>query len=90
MWQRISMDGCEWEVCAIPRPDGQTDEEAAQREVLEFRPLDGMRRPRQLAVPEGSLARMDERMLQSAYVKSRPVGGDHYGRPGKRMTDGKE
>ena len=73
----------------ITRPDGAADADAAEREVLEFRALDGLRRPRQLAVPEGTFAQMDEAKLQAAYRKSRPAGGDHYGRPGKHMADGK-
>jgi hypothetical protein len=89
MWLRLSADGCDWEVRAITRPDGAEDVDAAERTELEHLALDGLRRPRQLAVPEGTFAQMDEGKLQAAYRKSRPVGGDHYGRPGKHMADGK-
>jgi hypothetical protein len=30
---------------------------------------------------------MDEAALKSAYLRARPIGGDYYGRPGKRMSD---
>jgi hypothetical protein len=30
---------------------------------------------------------MDDAALRAAYMKARPIGGDHYGRPGKHMTD---
>jgi hypothetical protein len=30
---------------------------------------------------------MDEAGLRSAFLQARPIGGDFYGRPGKRMPD---
>ena len=38
-------------------------------------------------VAAGSLEHMDEGALRAAYLRALPIGGDHYGRPGKRMTD---
>jgi hypothetical protein len=87
MWRRIEADGCEWEVRAIARAGGERGRPGEVGEILEFRPLDRLRPPRQVAVAEGSLAAMDEAQLHAAYRRSRPVGGDHYGRPGKRMPD---
>ncbi|MBI4409991.1 MAG: hypothetical protein HY561_09810 [Gemmatimonadetes bacterium] len=81
MWRRICADGCEWEVRVLPR------ESPAGLEILEFRALDGLRPPRRLAVPLGLLERMDELALAVAYRQARPIGGDYYGRPGKRMPD---
>jgi hypothetical protein len=40
-----------------------------------------------VAIPKGSLANMDDAALKSAYTRARPIGGDYYGRPGKRMSD---
>jgi hypothetical protein len=30
---------------------------------------------------------MDADALSAAFAQARPLGGDHYGRPGKRMDD---
>jgi hypothetical protein len=60
------------------------------RELLEFQPQDGIRPPRRIVIDEGALGGMDEAQLRAAYVQSRPIGGDHYGRPGKRMGDAGE
>jgi hypothetical protein len=57
------------------------------RELLEFQPQDGNRPPRRIVIDEGALGGMDEAQLRAAYVQARPIGGDHYGRPGKRMGD---
>ena len=88
MWRRIDADGCEWEVSATAATtelghEGRPDAE----EILEFRALDGVRPPRRLVVAAGALATMDEDALLSAYRQARPIGGDFYGRPGKRMGD---
>lgn len=85
MWRRIQADGCDWEVRAIAHDAGP--DEAAREEVLEFRCPDGSRPPRRVAVPAGRLALMDDAELNAAYRRALPIAGDHYGRPGKRMTD---
>lgn len=56
------------------------------REVLEFRAVDGLRRPRRVASNPG-LEALDEAALLAAFRRARPIGGDHYGRPGKPMAD---
>ena len=83
MWRTIEADGCVWEVRAVHNPDLGTD---PGRELLEFRPRDGNRPPRRV-IGSTSLDAMDETQLRSAFVQARPIGGDHYGRPGKRMSD---
>lgn len=85
MWRRIEVDGCAWEARVIAgagdgAPDGDGD-------VLEFCALDGLRPPRRVSIPARGLERMDEAALRAAYRRARPIGGDHYGRPGKRMGD---
>jgi hypothetical protein len=82
MWEKLEADGCQWEVRVV-------SEETEDRgiEILEFRPEVNTRPPRRLAVDRGALATMNEAALQSAYRRARPIGGDYYGRPGKRMSD---
>jgi hypothetical protein len=60
---------------------------AVDEEMLEFATPAVNMPPRRILVPAGSLAEMDEEALRSAYLRARPIGGDHYGRPGKRMGD---
>lgn len=80
MWRKIEAEGCLWEVRAISlEGDGE--------DVLEFRPLVPTRPPRRLAVSTDALDSMSDEDLQAAFVQARPIGGDFYGRPGKRMTD---
>jgi hypothetical protein len=43
--------------------------------------------PRRVSVRRGALEAMGEPDLKSAFMRARPIGGDHYGRPGKRMPD---
>jgi hypothetical protein len=86
-WRRIEQDGAEWEARVIPGPDQAHDHQDGDGEILEFVCLDGSRKSRQLAVAAGSYQEMDEAALRRAFVKSRPIGGDHYGRPGKHMND---
>jgi hypothetical protein len=70
---------------AMPRPsDGSTD---GGEELLEFVCVDGSRKSRQVTVAAGSFREMDEGALHRAFVQARPIGGDHYGRPGKQMND---
>lgn len=87
VWRHIHADGCEWEVRASVREDLHADDGGAVEDVLEFRCLDAIRPARRIAVPSGALSRMGDAELLAAYRKARPIGGDHYGRPGKRMED---
>jgi hypothetical protein len=82
-WKSIEADGCTWQVRSVVNPDMVS----GRQEVLEFQPQDGNRPPRRIVVDEGALHDMDEASLRAAYVQARPIGGDHYGRPGKRMSD---
>jgi hypothetical protein len=86
-WRRIEADGAQWEarVVASPRQTGPADE--GDRELLEFVCVDGSRKSRQVAIAPDSYGQMDEAALRRAFVQARPIGGDHYGRPGKQMND---
>jgi hypothetical protein len=84
MWRTIEADGCVWQVRSLSNPDMAT---AEGQTVLEFQPQDGNRPTRRVVVEEGELGTMDEARLRAAYLRALPIGGDHYGRPGKRMTD---
>lgn len=64
------------------------DADELSDEILEFRPVEGAFQPRRTVVPSGALDRMDDSELVSAFRRSRPIGGDYFGRPGKRMADG--
>lgn len=87
MWRRLQADGCEWEVRAVMHEEanGQGADPDA-REVLEFRAVDGLRRPRRVAGAPG-LEALDDAALLAAFRRARPIGGDYYGRPGKLMSD---
>lgn len=78
-WRRIHREGAEWEARVVPSD--------VDREVLEFVCVDGSRKARQVAVEPGSYQEMDDQALERAFVQARPIGGDHYGRPGKHMDD---
>lgn len=83
MWRRLTLDGSEWEVRVVSiGPD-----DASGEEILEFSPVEATRPTRRLAVPAGAASGISEEDLKVAFVKARPIGGDHYGRPGKRMSD---
>ena len=84
-WKHITMDGVDWEVRAISSelPDGQQSED----ELLEFRPRQSTMPPRRVAIRRGALGGLDDVALRSAFLQARPIGGDFYGRPGKRMPD---
>lgn len=88
MWRRLHADGTDWEVRIVARvergPAGSPDERS---HLIEFRALDGLRPPRRIAVHAPSLAELDDAELRAAYRQARPIGGDYYGRPGKRMGD---
>ena len=86
-WRRISEDGIEWEARVVAGPQQSDPGLEGDDETLEFICLDGSRQPRRLAVPNGALSGMDEQALRRAWLQARPIGGDHYGRPGKRMSD---
>ena len=78
LWRTLHADDCDWEVGVISSGD---------EEIIEFRPKEHTRPPRRLAVAKGALESMDDNALKSAYTRARPIGGDYYGRPGKRMSD---
>ncbi|MGH7466813.1 MAG: hypothetical protein ACRENP_02400 [Longimicrobiales bacterium] len=83
MWHRLEADGCIWEVRVVAN-----EAQDAGTEILEFRPAqEATRPPRRLAVDRGALDNMNDAALQAAYRQARPIGGDFYGRPGKRMPD---
>lgn len=80
-WRRINAEGAVWEVRAV------TSETQGGEDVLEFQPLERTRPTRRLVVPSGSLDAMDDTALAAAFLKARPIGAEHYGRPGKTMPD---
>lgn len=83
MWPTIHAEGIDWEVRVIAGVGEQADGE----EIIEFRPTEQIRPPRRLAIRAGAIDTGDDEALRSAFVQARPIGGDHYGRPGKRMSD---
>lgn len=82
-WRRIEADGVEWEVRVVSEPERQGED----REILEFRALGEAQQPRRVAAPRDSLQNMSDEELASLHRTARPIGGDHYGRPGKTMDD---
>lgn len=70
----------------VPGSEGSDPSDRAE-EVVEFICVEGTRKPRRLAVARGSVSDMDEAALRRAYRQARPIGGDHYGRPGKPPGD---
>ena len=84
-WKTIDADGCTWEVRSVVNSPGTGT--PSDEDVLEFRTADVNMPPRRVIVRAGALEHMDETALRAAYLRARPIGGDHYGRPGKRMTD---
>lgn len=86
-WRRIHEDGREWEARVVAGPQQSDPGLEGDDETLEFVCVDGSRQPRRVAVAAGALADMDEDSLRRAYHRARPIGGDYYGRPGKRMDD---
>ena len=88
VWRCIEADGCAWEARVITGPAaGMASPRDRELDLLEFRPLDGLRPPRRTAIRAGELETMDDVALRAAYRRALPIGGDHYGRPGKRMGD---
>ena len=86
-WRRIEEDGMEWEARVVAGPQQSDPAGSGDEEMLEFVCVDGSRQARRLAVEAGSFPGMDEKSLRRAYRRALPIGGDHYGRPGKRMND---
>ncbi len=86
-WRRIEEDGVEWEARTVPGPRQTDPGLEGDEEILEFVCLDGTRKARRLAIGAGSLEQMDGDELHRAYVRARPISGDHYGRPGKPASD---
>ncbi len=87
-WRRLEADGCEWEVRALAaEAEGHPSALGQHEEVLEFRPVAAIRPPRRTVMTAGVLDGLSDAELMSAYRRARPIGGDHYGRPGKRMPD---
>jgi hypothetical protein len=82
IWPTIEADGCTWEVRVVSGTDSYED-----KEIIEFTPTDGTKPVRRLAVGRGGSEGMSQQDLQNAYRQARPIGGDYYGRPGKRMPD---
>ena len=82
MWQRFEAEGCSWEVRVVAN-----EAEDPGSEILEFCPNEATRPPRRLAVERGAAGNMSDSALQAAFRQARPIGGDFYGRPGKRMSD---
>lgn len=78
LWRTLQADDCEWEV-GIVSSEGE--------EIIEFRPKEQTRPLRRVAIEKGALDNMDDEALRSAFTRARPIGGDYYGRPGKRMSD---
>jgi hypothetical protein len=85
-WKHIEEAGVKWEARAIAA-EPESGEAGGAEEVLEFRAAEGVFPPRRVAIKAGELSGMDEAALRSAFARARPIGGDFYGRPGKRMTD---
>lgn len=85
-WRRIEADGAEWEARVVPGSES-TEDADRDGEVVEFVCVDGTRKARRFAVARGSVSDMDDAALQRAYRQARPIGGDHYGRPGKPTND---
>lgn len=86
-WKTFEAEGSTWQVRLVTNPafgleDGQT--------VLEFQATGGTLPPRRVVVDHVSLEDLDDAALRSAFQKARPIGGDFYGRPGKKMTDAPE
>ncbi|HUE97414.1 MAG TPA: hypothetical protein VMN39_12195 [Longimicrobiaceae bacterium] len=85
-WRRLVEDGAEWETRVESGSEGSGPHDEAG-EVIEFVCVDGLRKPRRLAVPPDSIESMNDADLRRAYRRARPIGGDHYGRPGKPAGD---
>lgn len=84
-WKTLEADGCTWEVRSLVNPPDTGAREG--EEVLEFTTQEANMPARRVVVGAGTLEDMDDTALRAAYLRARPIGGDHYGRPGKHMSD---
>jgi hypothetical protein len=85
-WRHLKADGVEWDVRIASGVTEGVDPTVT--DILEFRPAGGEPLPpRRVAIEAGSLPDMTDVELLAAYRRARPIGGDHYGRPGKTMPD---
>jgi hypothetical protein len=82
IWPTIDADGCTWQVRVVSGADG-----SEENDIIEFTPDDRTRPVRRLAIVRGAARGPWETELYNAFRQSRPIGGDYYGRPGKRMRD---
>ena len=82
-WRRIEADGTEWEVRIISEAEGGSGE----RDIVEFRALDGSAQPRRTAIEKNQLDSLSEGDLAAVYRRAAPIAADFYGRPGKPMPD---
>ena len=73
----------EWEVRII----SESGTANAERDIIEFRPVSGVAQPRRTAVERNQLDALSDAELAAVYRRAAPIGGDHYGRPGKPMSD---
>jgi len=87
-WKRLRADDCDWEVRLLAGAAEGVD--ARAEEILEFHPVGAaVRGPRRTVIAAGTYDTMTEADLLAAYRRALPIGGDHYGRPGKQMPDTK-
>ena len=86
-WPRLEADGAVWEVRVVPGSGGTQPSQVDGTEVIEFSCVTDHRKSRRLAVPAGRLHDLDPAALGRIYRQARPIGGDHYGRPGKHAGD---
>ena len=84
-WRRIEADGTEWEARVISEAQGASGD----RDIIEFRALDGSAQPRRTAIGKNELEALSDADLAAVYRRAAPIAGDHYGRPhsGKPMPD---
>jgi hypothetical protein len=85
-WRRVMEEGTEWEARVVAGPAG-SEPDGGEGEMLEFVCVDGSRKSRRIAIGPGRFSQLDDEALHRAFVQARPIGGDHYGRPGKPMKD---
>jgi hypothetical protein len=86
-WPRLEADGAVWEARVVPGSGGTQPSQVEGTEVLEFSCVTAARKPRRLAIPAGRFQALDPAALGRIYRQARPIGGDHYGRPGKPAGD---
>jgi len=85
-WRHLRADDCDWEVRLLSGAAEGVDPKS--EEILEFQPTGAMvRGARRTVIAAGTYESMSDDELLAAYRRARPIAGDHYGRPGKRMPD---